>query len=572
MILISKLYRPLGGLALLASLMFAVTGSAAPRPEVLPAMAAPPAEGYVAQKDGLKIFFNALSARLGKPVIVSKLAARKAISGEFDFSVPMVLLEDIAQKMGLIWYFDGQAFFIYDASELRSATVSLANITLSVLSNYLQQAHLYDQRYPLRGTPGSNVFYLSGPPAYVELVLSAADQMDRQPDGPQEREKTAVIQLENTFVGDRSYDMRDQKLMIPGIASVIAQLLDNDKRGVAPDEKKRAADSAPVPVMPPLGATSAAQENDQHWQPRASLEQALRYDPPAGDIRVIPNLSTNSLLVKGSSRQVHYVQNLVSILDRVKRHVELSLWIIDLQKDDLDQFGVEWQGNINVGQKIGMAFNTGAYSALDGSRFIASVMALSRKNRANIISRPIILTQENVPAIFDNNRTFYTKLLGERQVELQNVTFGTMISVLPRFTGNGQIEMALNIEDGSEISTPDREMIQDMLPTVGRTKISTIARVPKGKSLLIGGFTRDSNSGETARVPYLAAIPLIGSLFRYKKDSQSNMVRIFLIQPREITEPLTPDASDFIKRLGNRPDQGQMQDWTRNYLDSQKWQ
>lgn len=69
-------------------------------------------------------------------------------------------------------------------------------------------------------------------------------------------------------------------------------------------------------------------------------------------------------------------------------------------------------------------------------------MALAKKHRANIVSRPIILTQENVPAIFDNNRTFYTRLLDERSVELREVTYGTMISVLPRFSGDDEVEMA----------------------------------------------------------------------------------------------------------------------------------
>ncbi len=45
----------------------------------------------------------------------------------------------------------------------------------------------------------------------------------------------------------------------------------------------------------------------------------------------------------------------------------------------------------------------------------------------------VLLTQENVPAIFDNNRTFYTKLIGERNVALEHVTYGTMIRVLPVF-------------------------------------------------------------------------------------------------------------------------------------------
>lgn len=63
----------------------------------------------------------------------------------------------------------------------------------------------------------------------------------------------------------------------------------------------------------------------------------------------------------------------------------------------------------------------------------------------------MVLTQENIPAIFDNSRTFYTQLIGERSVELQHVTYGTSVNVLPRFTDADEIEMMLNVEDGSQV-------------------------------------------------------------------------------------------------------------------------
>ncbi len=80
---------------------------------------------------------------------------------------------------------------------------------------------------------------------------------------------------------------------------------------------------------------------------------------------------------------------------------------------------------------------------------MADIFALTRNDKANIVSRPMVLTQENIPAIFDNNRTFYTKLIGERAIDLKNVTYGTAISVLPRFTLDNQIEMMITVQDGS---------------------------------------------------------------------------------------------------------------------------
>ncbi|CTW41145.1 type III secretion system protein [Escherichia albertii] len=159
-----------------------------------------------------------------------------------------------------------------------------------------------------------------------------------------------------------------------------------------------------------------------------------------------------------------------------------------------------------------------------------------------MVSRPVVLTQENIPAIFDNNRTFYTKLVGERTAELDEVTYGTMISVLPRFAAKNQIELLLNIEDGNEISSEHTNV--DDLPQVGRTLISTVARVPQGKSLLVGGYTRNTNTYESRKIPILGSIPFIGKLFSYEGTNENNIVRVFLIEPREIDESMMNNAND----------------------------
>lgn len=547
------------------------------------------AEGYVANKDGLKVFFDALSSRLGKPVIVSKLAARKQVSGEFDLSDPQALLEEISQQLGLIWYHDGQAVYVYDGSEMRNSVIALDRASYNALENFLLKSKLLDPRYPLRGDEQSSAYYISGPPFYVDVVLNSAkfittddllnssQQSSRinfinglgesgvGPDG----QKAAVIHLHNAFVGDRSYEMRGEKIVIPGIATVIDRLLSGGENTVSPEVQRLGIAASPAPAMSELDTEDLSQA-PVAYRPKASLAEALRAEAASSPISIIANPNTNSLLVKGTPRQVELVANLVRALDKEKRHVELSLWIVDLQKEDLDQLGVNWEGNINVGNQLGVSFNGGSYTTLDGARFVASVQALSQKKRADIVSRPVILTQENVPAIFDHNRTFYTQLLGERKVELQHVTYGTMVNVLPRFSADGQIEMVLNIEDGNEI--PNATATEsDFLPRVGRTHISTVARVPKGKSLLVGGYTRDEISGRVGKIPVLGSIPLIGGLFRYKQDNQSNTVRIFLIQPREINDALESSASDVAKNLFNGRRADSLPDWSRNFLDNLKW-
>ncbi|VVP32277.1 Protein InvG [Pseudomonas fluorescens] len=505
-------------------------------PMTLPAapVIAEQAEGYIARQESLRTFFDALSSELGRPVVVSKAVAKRTITGQFSLRDPSQTLQRIARQMALIWYTDGQAYYIYEASEAKSTVVSLNTITVEKLSGFLRRSGLQDARYPLRND-GLRTFYVSGPPIYVDLVMQAAQFMDNQSADLQlGQQRIGVINLRNTFVGDRKYELRDQSITVPGMASVIETLLKGEQRGLESVVKEGGG------AMPAFPLKGLATKSDGTDSPRV-----IARDLAAGNIRVVAYPDTNSLLVKGLPDQVRFIENLVAALDEAKRHIELSLWIIDLQKEELNELGVNWQGTLKLGKQISASLNGGgSLSSVDGMSFMAAISALESKNRARVVSRPVVLTQENVPAIFDNNRTFYAQLIGERNVQLEHVTYGTLISVLPRISGSNEIEMDLNIEDGSEIETPRSEELSEVakLPTVGRTRISTVARVPQGKSLLVGGFTRDEDGEQIKRIPVLGHIPYLGRLFSYKQTRKANTVRVFLIQPKQLDAALDPGA------------------------------
>src|ERR1700756_3937431 len=81
-------------------------------------------ESYQARDESLHTFFTALSLPLGQPIVVSQAAARKRISGAFDFDLAQPLLESVARQHGLIWYSDGLGLYLYDADEGESSVVT----------------------------------------------------------------------------------------------------------------------------------------------------------------------------------------------------------------------------------------------------------------------------------------------------------------------------------------------------------------------------------------------------------------------------------------------------------------
>lgn len=519
-------------------------------------------DGYVASNESIGGYFNALSSKLNKPVILSKLALRKKISGEISLVDPQLQLELISNNMGLIWYDSVSTLYVYDSSEMTSLIIKMKAISLEYLLSYLKKIGVYDSRYPLRGEEGNSTFFISGPPIYVELINELAHTLDDQDPDSEATETVSIVYLQNTFAEDRVYNFRDQQLIVPGVATVLGQLFTQASIKSVKIDKSVTGNIEEASNKPSLELKNAEEE----LKPLNDLGYTTY-----SDVKIISNPGNNSLLLKASEKQIVHIKNIIAALDKPRRHIELSVWIVDLQKSVLEQLGTNWNGSLHLGDKLGISLNQGAggtgstinmSSTLDGGQFRADIMALSKNNLANIISRPVILTQENIPAIFDNSHSIYTQLLGEHNVDLQKITFGTAVSVLPRFTQNDEIEMMLNVEDGNanEVNNSNESLIAP-IPQIARTNISTVARVPRGKSLLIGGYTRDEDKKEYASIPGLGKIPFIGALFRYRLSQNNQTVRVFLIQPREIKSEDISQSDTLSRDLFSATP---LRDWKQN--------
>ena len=462
-------------------------------------------EPYEARDENLHTFFTALSLPLGQPIVVSQAAARKRISGTFDFDSAEPLLASVARQHGLIWYSDGQVLYLYDADEAKSSVVTLRHISVDMLRGFMRRSGLDEARYPLRAS-AARVFYVSGPPNYVDHVLRLAQLMDRQRAelrmGPQ---RIGVVQVLNTHVADREYDMGDKTVTVPGMASMIEKLLAVEQKSASPRQPGLLADKT---------------------------------------ISVLAYPDTNSLLIKGKPAQVSFIENLVTELDVPKRAVEVSLWLVDVDRDEL--------------KKVGDALHNGSdkppatrvMAPVEDDVFMKRITALEQRRRAKVTALPVILTQENVPAVFNDNQTFYLPRPGENSDEWQPVVYGTQVSVLPRFAEANEIEMQLILEDGRQMGKAGSR--DKRSAAVERMGISTVVRVAPGRRLLVGDFQRETGAA------------LAGRYY----GPMANSVRLFVIQVAPVdgashtgggpgqAPPLTPSQHERVKRAFTRESEG----------------
>lgn len=485
------------------------------------------------QKQPVTVYFQALSALLERPVILSTASKKMEVSGQFDLTDPMLALKAFCHDMGLIWYFDGLAIYVYRQDELSSALVRLEHLSVEGLVRALRDAGLYDETYPLKARPDAHSFYLAGPPKYVQLVSQTAALLDKQQQLAQEDRRgvtatVAVVRVRYRPIFARTLTLRGEKVTEPGLIDTLRALWAGADRLTLAAANREVGHPASLP--PPL------LEEVPHAVEGETV--ALTTPLPSGQqLWILGDNDSNSVILRGDPAQIRDARYLIRQLDNPRQQVQLGLQIIDVKESEVERLGIKWSGSFTDGSLTGEINPIGSANTLvQTSAILARIHALTEKSQARIISRPMVLTQDNVTAYFDNSHSFYIKLEAERFVDLKTITYGTLISVTPRIiTAIGQppkVEMQLTVEDGSSDAATDVNNQQ-----VSQTRIETVARVPSGDSLLIGGYTRSERLDDRNSIPLLSRIPLLGALFRYQEPRSTNVVRLFLIEPRVLSEP-----------------------------------
>ena len=486
---------------------------------------------YYADNDSLKDLLNNFGANYRVSVSVSD-KINERISGRFTPDDPAEFLDYIAQVYNLIWYFDGSVLHIYKATETRSRLLQLEMLTARELRSTLISTGVWDSRYGWRAAENKGLVYLSGPPRYVDLVIQTADALESrlvQKANSTDELFVEIIPLKYASATDRQITYRDQAVTVPGIASVLNRVLSGVQTQVEIKGNEDAETAAPKANSKSVSVHSAA------------------------SVEAEPGL--NAIIVRDTQARLPLYRQLVAQLDQPQARIEVALSIVDISANNLSQLGVDWRAGVSVGNNKIVDINTTGdvtggdvllgngqtfNSLLDATNLnflLAQINLLESQGSAQVVSRPTLITQENVEAVLSNSTTFYVKLVGRETAALDEVTYGTLLRIVPRIVGDRfaerpEINLSLNLEDGAQI--PDNTI--DGVPSIRKTEISTLATVKQGQSLLIGGVYRDEISQQLRKVPLLGDIPYLGALFRSTNDIKRRTVRMFIIEPRIVVD------------------------------------
>ncbi|WP_244602866.1 type III secretion protein [Mesorhizobium delmotii] len=110
-----------------------------------------------------------LGRNMRVPMRVSKLVKGRLSAG-MPVGMAREFLQEICNRYGLVWHFDGIVMNVATEAEVRTEMIPLDANTAASAEDRLSRLGVIDPRFPTKVSRQDEVVSVSGPPSYVELV------------------------------------------------------------------------------------------------------------------------------------------------------------------------------------------------------------------------------------------------------------------------------------------------------------------------------------------------------------------------------------------------------------------
>jgi type III secretion protein C len=546
------------------------------------------AYAYDARQTDLATALNDFAKEFGIGLDMAPIQG--TLDGRIRAQNPQEFLDRLGQEHHFQWFVYNETLYISPTSEQTSARLEVSPDAVDDLQQALTDVGLLDKRFGWGALSDEGVVLVRGPAKYVDFVRNYSKKVD--PPEKADKQDVLVFPLKYANAADRTIRYRDQELTVAGVASILQELLETRSRGASINGVNllqggggtASGLGSSTGLASGLGGMNYGGGADDSLMDTSQLQQSVdRVLGGAGKskggsggssskakIRVSADVRNNAVLIYDLPKRKAMYQKLVKQLDTPRNLIEIDAVILDIDRNELAQLSSRW--NFNAGGVSGGAnlFQQGTSSTLfiqDAGKFSADLHALEGNGAASVIGNPSILTLENQPAVIDFSRTEYLTATSERVANIQPITAGTSLQVIPRSldnNGKSEVQLIVDIEDGQI----DTSQINEDQPAVRKGNVSTQAVIAENGSLVIGGLHSLETTDKVNKIPLLGDIPVIGKLLFQSRNRELNKrERLFILTPRLIGDQVNParyvekgnphDIDDQLKRIKERRDGGE---------------
>jgi type II secretion system protein D len=277
---------------------------------------------------------------------------------------------------------------------------------------------------------------------------------------------------------------------------------------------------------------------------------------------------SNSILVYGTPFDLEQVENLIERVDRVLPQVQIEVVIAEVmlengQVSGLDSFGVSYDNPFpfqvsgaadgGVASRGGVLGQTAEIDTGEGAAgdiglglnpFSLQMVFRTAKEdgKVRILSAPTITTSHNRPASINVGEarpiiTSSTSTLNDNNTSRSTVEYrdiGIELKVVPLVSDQGYIQM--DIEQTVETVIGTQTIDNNEQPIIGTRRANSFVSVRDKQIIVMGGLQSETTIQTEGKVWILGDIPLLGRLFRPKKDVSTVRELIIFIRPQLVSD------------------------------------
>ncbi|MDR2503646.1 MAG: type III secretion system outer membrane ring subunit SctC [Deltaproteobacteria bacterium] len=461
------------------------------------------------------------------------------VNGEFTAMPPRSFLAAMRAGYGVEAYTLNSTMYFFHQSERRREVLRINSMLPSEMRRALLRMGALSEDLPSDTSRRERLLFLEGPEGYVAGLIASIRILE---DAQHEEMAIRVFPLKHAWADDTNIEGATGLTVLPGVASVLRAIATGQPAVTSPAARTlHSSESGPAL----MGTGLVGRRTEAAEKPAAK--------PATAGPNIIAEPRSNAVIITDRQSRMEYYEAVIAALDKPMDLVEIHAAIVDINASYTRSLGVNWGGERLSGDFAGSVGSLGAPGAAPAAGFavttlyntalnslFSNIQALEERGDGAVLSRPSVLTVDNVQASLEYTTTFYIKLQGVDAVDMVPVTSGTVLKVTPRILRMpdgkpSRLSLTIVISDGSDPLSVNPSSWVDGIPPVKKVTINTQAMVAEGQSLLLGGFYYERRSDDQSGVPWLMNIPLLGALFRRAGADVQRMERMIIISPRIIS-------------------------------------
>jgi type IV pilus assembly protein PilQ len=252
------------------------------------------------------------------------------------------------------------------------------------------------------------------------------------------------------------------------------------------------------------------------------------------------NQDKNIMTITAPEKTIERIKEEIAILDRPSKQVSIEVLVTELTDDAIDKVGLGWgeEYSVNVSGEFGVIETSSAYQLIGelAKQVLLSIQMMARKGEVKVRAKPMIIAADTEEATIEIGTDKYVVLetgtVDSTYNRLQSVSAGIKLKIVPYISESNEI--TLEIE--TEVSDILPGTAEDVKLSVSRRSAETTVHLKDGQTVGIGGLVQENQEERTSKVPLLGDIPILGRLFRTKKNVSTKTELIIFITPR-IVDP-----------------------------------